>query len=315
MDNEVSLRKAVDKLSNAIDRRDYYIEKRAMQLAKTFGKGVLSNFYDWTGKGIGQLSRLAGRALGAKSVVSLRGPDGTIYRIGDVVKGVGGAPKRLTIDNIKSFVNKNNAVLQRRADKLGKVLNDSQRYSLISETLGGDKATGILSLIGNLGTRLSKGGDKLVKWGDDLDNWYKKDLFAGTLGEKGKLSFLKRNALRFAAGATPLGVAPAATYFGDDSAAGKSLGVLNNVINYGSPAMLAMNGVIKGMEAYGNSMNNATLDGAALGAGLVAGKLAETNPVAFLGGTVSPTRFARKVNNIAQAELNMLRANPNQYLQ
>lgn len=314
MNSEESLRKAIDKLNNVIERRDYYIEKRSAQLLKTFGKGALSSFYDWTGKGIGQLSRLTGKLLGAKSIISVRGPDGTIYRIGDKVRGVGGAPKRLTIDNIKDFVTKNNAILQRRAARSGQVPNDSKRFSLISETLGGGNSRGVTGFLGSLGTRLSKGGDKLVKWGDDLDAWYKKDLFKGSLGETGKLNSLKRNALRIAAGITPFGIAPAAEYFGDDSAAGKSFGLVNNVINYGSPAMLAMNGVLKGMEAYGNSVNNATLDGAALGAGLVAGKLADTNPLLYIGGAMSPKNFANKVNNIAQTELNMLRANPNKYL-
>ena len=322
MDGDDNLKKALDKLDHIIDRRDYYMEKKALKLlgaigsgAKTLGKGVLSNMYAWTGKGIGQLGRLAGKAMGAKSVTSVRGPDGTIYRIGDTIKGADGATKKITVDNIKTLVNENNALLSSKAKDAGKIFDNSQGYSLVDETLGAAKGGGFLGSIGNFGTRLSRGGDKLVQWGDDIDRWYKADLFGKGLGNKGVPAFLGRNSLRLAAGLSPFAIAPAAEYMGDDSITGKALGAVNTVINYGSPMMLAGNGIMKGVEAYGRNMTNAALDGASIGAGMIANGLADANSWQYIGGAFSPSSFAQKVNDKAQAEIAKIRANPAQYLQ
>lgn len=180
---------------------------------------------------------------------------------------------------------------------------------MVKKLIPMDKLQGKLGWRANLGQRISLAGEGLTRWTNKLHRNYMRSVDDLTGSHKN----WKGRALRFglvgpAALAAPVAYSSwAEDPKNKDSIAAQPAKALKIAWDYSSIPGLVNVGLQKGMEAYGNSMQKATMDGAEIASKLINYELANQPRAAYMAGLANPAYFANKTDAAVQAYLRQLR--------
>lgn len=180
---------------------------------------------------------------------------------------------------------------------------------LVKKLIPMDKLQGKLGWKERLGQRMSLAGEGLTRWTNKLHRKYMHSVDDLTGSHKN----WKGRALRFgligpAALAAPIAYSSwAENPNNKDSVAAQPAKALKFAWDYSSIPGLVNVGLQKGMEAYGNSMQKATLDGAEIASKLINYELANQPRAAYLAGIYNPAYFATRTDSAVQSYLQQLR--------
>lgn len=188
------------------------------------------------------------------------------------------------------------------------VLKDGK---LVKELLPMHAVKGKIGLMGNLGQRIGLAGQKLNKWTEGLHNKYMKSLDEA-LGEIGAHASKKGKLLRYGLiGPTAIGAPIGYTMWADsdknkDKLLAKPGLAYMKLLQYGTPLGLASTGTSKLGEGLKNMMQESVSEGASAASKLINYELANRSRLAYLGGVLSPERFATGVDDAVQEYLTQL---------
>lgn len=190
---------------------------------------------------------------------------------------------------------------------------DPKTGKFVRQLIPLDEVKGKLGILDGAGHRIAAAGDKLTKWTDKLHKNYMKSVD----DVAGSHTNWKGRALRFGLiGPAAIGGpilytswADAPAQKGDPKAIpGKAM---NLAFSYGSIPGLVATGIQKGLSAYGDSLQKATSDGAAISSKLINYELANQNRMAYLAGVLNPELFATKTDNAVQQYIKLLNEKSN----
>lgn len=188
-----------------------------------------------------------------------------------------------------------------------KSVTDPVTGKLVKQLLPMDQMQGA-SFLNRLGQRLSLAGDKLTNWTGKLHRDYMqtiKDVAGSEKNWKGRL--LRFGLIGPAAIAAPM----AYVGWGDkaenaDKLVAKPSKLISAAWRYGNIPGLAITGISKGTQLYGDSLKKTTMDGAAVASKLINYELANQPRAAYLAGALSPALFANKTDESVQKFLQQI---------
>ena len=267
----------------------------------TLAKGLVADTATLFGRfGLGGMMRGTGRMLGGGADDAIQhGLTGKIFKIGDILPD---GTEIKNWDDIGDVLKRLNDPLHDAAKNAGKFFDDAtEGYRRISVTRNG-KQTGLLS---GIGQRLMKGGDWLIRQVDKADDAYRKSLVSrwgkNTWGHK-----LARGAM----GASSMGIPIAYTMASEMAPEntwwaypGKAVG---KAFEYITPLGLASKGLTAAGEKLGETIQDATMEGARFGADMTAAELANTGRGAYLVGALSPGKLSREVSRQANEKIDQI---------
>lgn len=182
---------------------------------------------------------------------------------------------------------------------------------LVQELLPMHLVKGKLGFLGSLGQRIGLAGQKLNKWTEGLHKKYMQSL-DDALGGAGAHASKKGKLLRYGligptAIAAPIGYS---MWADSDDNKGKLIAApgraYTKFLQYGTPLGLAAEGTSRLGTGIKNMMEEATADGASAASKLINYELANRSRLDYLGGVLSPERFATGVDDAVQEYLTQL---------
>lgn len=182
---------------------------------------------------------------------------------------------------------------------------------LVQELLPMHLVKGKLGFLGSLGQRIGLAGQKLNKWTEGLHKKYMQSL-DDALGGAGAHASKKGKLLRYGLIGPTAIAAPIGYSMWADSDANKDKllaapgRAYTKFLHYGTPLGLAAEGSSRLGTGIKNMMEEATADGASAASKLINYELANRSRLDYLGGVLSPERFATGVDDAVQDYLTQL---------
>ena len=185
---------------------------------------------------------------------------------------------------------------------------DPKLNKYVTKLLPMSEVRGKLGILDGVGHRLSAVGNRLTKWTEKLHKNYMKSVDDVTGSHKN----WKGRALRFGLiGPAAIGGPIVYTSWADspeqaDNLAAAPGKAMNLAFHYGSVPGLIATGLQKGFSTWGDKLQQATVDGAAISSKLINYELANQNRMAYLAGVLNPELFANKTDAAVQQYIQAL---------